>query len=448
MRKPSWILLFATLFLIIGIMVGHSAIAAEPDSSTSSVATHTVYLPILIRSEDVCESPIAHNETIRYDMSRIEAPTAWDCGLGGQGVRVAVIDTGVDLDHPDLAANLVGGRSFVPGTSSANDDNGHGSHVAGSVAAVANNGGVIGVAPQAKIMPVKVLDYSGSGYYSWFASGIVWATDNGADILNMSLGGTSAHYILNDAVNYAYNRNVLIVAAAGNCGDQYYVFNGCSEQDQPLYPAAYSRVMAVAATNSNDQQASYSNQGTYVEIAAPGSNIYSTHRNGGYDTYSGTSMASPHVAGLAAILLDQNPSHSANQIRSLINASALDLGNAGRDIQFGYGRIDAEQAIIDGRSVLPATNIEDDIQVPAQLVTETEFAPDKVIVGLENGKSFANIVEALGRQADTVTVIAEIPELQVVIVQVPDGDVLNWMETLSLQSGVRYAEPDYIVHIQ
>lgn len=169
-------------------------------------------------------------------------------------------------------------------------------------------------------MPVKVLDQQGSGSVYTVAEGIEWAVNHGAAIINLSLGTVADSATLKTAVDYAYNNGVLIVAASGNCGDTSYYLNGCSYQDQPVYPGAYTNVMAVASTDSYDNQSSFSNQGSYIEIAAPGSNIYSTYLSGGYATLSGTSMAAPHVAGLAALLRSQNSSWTNQQVRAQIRS--------------------------------------------------------------------------------------------------------------------------------
>jgi hypothetical protein len=165
---------------------------------------------------------------------------------------------------------------------------------------------------------------------------VQWAVNNGAKIINLSLGGTSASSYMYDAIRYAYNRGALVVAAAGNY----------AQSGNPIfYPAAYAETMAVAATDSSDNRASFSEYHPYVEIAAPGASIYSTMKNGGYGYLSGTSMATPHVAGLAALIWSMAPGYTASQVRNVITASAVDLDAPGRDIYYGYGRIDAFNAL-------------------------------------------------------------------------------------------------------
>lgn len=291
--------------------------------------------------------------TDQWNLPQINAPAAWDLTTGSGDVVVAVVDTGVDLSHPDLGSKIVAGYDFVNDDSTPQDDEGHGTHVAGIAAAVTNNGvGVAGVSWGSSIMPVKVLDNEGSGYLSDVADGIRWAADHGAKIINMSLGGPGASSTLQNAVDYAYGRGLLIVAAAGN---EYQHGNPVS------YPAAYPHVMAVAATNDQDNHASYSNTGYYVDIAAPGGDpsgsgdtnarhwIRSTYWRGasssGYARLAGTSMATPHLAGLAALVWSRHPSWTNDQVEWVIESTAIDRGDTGRDDVFGWGRIDARAAV-------------------------------------------------------------------------------------------------------
>ncbi|MBN1246887.1 MAG: peptidase S8, partial [Anaerolineae bacterium] len=249
---------------------------------------------------------------------------AWDLSTGSGSIVVAVVDTGVDLDNPELQGRVTGGKSFVPGVSSPDDDQGHGTHVAGIIAAAGNNGlGVAGMAWSAQIMPIKVLDATGVGDSSDVAHGIRYAVDNGAHILNISLGGPGASTTLYEAVQYASNNGVLVVGSAGNCGDGNYAKNGCDYENQVIYPAAYdAEVLAVAATNTYDTVASFSNQGSYVDVAAPGVGILSTIPTG-YAYADGTSQAAPFVAGLAALLLSVKPSLTPPQVEAIISATAV-----------------------------------------------------------------------------------------------------------------------------
>ncbi len=289
--------------------------------------------------------------TYQWHMTIIDMENAWDLSTGS-GVTIAVIDTGVKQSLEDLAGtNFTAGWDFVNNDNDPTDDEGHGSHVAGTIAQTTNNGaGVAGIAYNATIMPVKVLDKRGSGSFDDIADGIYWATDNGADVINLSLGGSSDLDILSDAVDYAWNHGVVVVCAAGNDG-----------VSSPFYPAAYTNSISVSATTSLDTLASYSNYGTTIDISAPGGDSGDNNGDGyddmilqntflrrdeGYYFYAGTSMASPHVAGVAALVIAKNSSLSNAQTRNILETSADDIGANGWDNLFGYGRLNAYEAVM------------------------------------------------------------------------------------------------------
>ncbi|HEX9922719.1 MAG TPA: S8 family peptidase [Anaerolineae bacterium] len=266
----------------------------------------------------------------------INAAEAWDFSTGGSDITIAIIDSGVDLDHPDLQAKIVPGYDFVNLDSLADDDYGHGTHVAGIAAAVSNNGlGITGVSWGAKIMPLKMLNASGTGTTFNLAKAIYFAVDNGAQVINMSLGAScgSGWPEVEDAVDYAVAKGVLLIAAAGN--NQPYVF--C--------PAAIADVVAVGATSATDVRASFSNYGPELEVVAPGVDIYSTLVGGGYGTKNGTSMAAPFVAGLAALLRSSDPALTAGDVTTVIQNTSDDLGSPGWDPLYGHGRINAWRAL-------------------------------------------------------------------------------------------------------
>ncbi len=306
-----------------------------------------------VYAQDAALTPNDPDFPNQWNLSKIRLPEAWNKGTGKKNVIIAILDSGVDLTHPDLQAHMVAGYDFVNSDDTPMDDNGHGTHVAGIAAAVTNNGvGVAGAAWHALIMPLKVLDDYGSGVDSDVAQAIRWAADHGARVINMSLGGAQYSRTLSDAAKYAYGKGCLLVAAAGN--------HASADGNVPLYPAALPEVIAVAATGNRDEHASYSNTGAYVEISAPGGNptsrydfdmshwIESTYlRSSGYDYMwgAGTSQAAPHVSGLAAYLWSLEPQISNVQIRRVITETAVDLGSKGRDAYFGYGRIDARAAV-------------------------------------------------------------------------------------------------------
>jgi subtilisin family serine protease len=290
-------------------------------------------------------------------LSRLEMPAAWDYTTGLSGVIIAVLDTGVDMNHPDLMSNIwknprevpdngidddangfiddVHGWNFAEGTNHIFDDHGHGTHVAGIAAARINNTiGIAGMAGGATIMPVDVFPLPAFGTYEDLIRAIIYATDNGADVINMSLGATSYSLGEEAAVDYAWNHGVVVVAAAGNTGRNTY-----------HYPAAHLNAIAVAATDANDNRAGFSTYGDFVDVAAPGVSVLSTLTSGGYGSMSGTSMATPHVAGLAALLLSLNPQLTNAQVRELIETNVDDLGAAGWDPYFGSGRINARKSL-------------------------------------------------------------------------------------------------------
>ena len=284
-----------------------------------------------------------------YAPSMIELPWAWNYTMGSNGIKIAVVDSGVLATHPEFAGRVLPGYDFVNNDTDATDDFGHGTHVAGIIAAGANNGiGMVGVCPNCSIIPVKVLNESNQGTWSAVAAGILFAVDAGANVINLSLGGSTDSQVVADAVHYATVHNVLVVAAAGNV-----------RSNEPFYPAALDEVVGVAATRNDDTIWSLSNYGYFVEVSAPGYAVYSTYNNlgntyGGYNYMSGTSMAAPHVAGLAGLLFSQNPNLTIPQGRSLLQSTSVDLGDPGRDDHYGYGRIDAFAALQAGYLLLPA----------------------------------------------------------------------------------------------
>lgn len=400
------------------------------------------FMPAIFLPGNGCAPAYPFNETIRFNMANINAPDAWECGITGGGVTIAVVDTGVDLDHVDLVGNMVPGASFVPGVVSADDDNGHGTHVAGSAAAVGNNGGVIGVAPKANIMPVKALDATGSGFFSWIADGIIWAVDNGADIINLSLGGPQGSFTIDSALQYAQNAGVLIVAAAGNCGDGANLSIGCSFEDQPWYPAWRAETIAVAAVDSNNVQSYFSTSGSYVELSAPGESIYSTVSGNGYTTFSGTSQAAPHVAGLAALVWANEPTLTLQQVRDRLTSTAVDLGPAGRDNQYGYGLIDAAAAL--GLPATTASGGPDSAEsplFPAAYAAPAQFTPGRVLVRFADGLSAAGVLAGLPGGA-AMQVARVIQPVGVTVLTVPVGSELATVAALQALDTVLFAEVD------
>jgi thermitase len=299
----------------------------------------------------------------QWHHAKIHTPEGWDFGRG-QNVVIAIVDTGVICTHPDLVGKCVAGYDFVNNDNDPRDDHGHGTHVAGISAMATNNGiGGAGVGFDAKVMPMKALGSTGNGGHAAIASAITWAADHGAHVVNMSLGGYFTSSTLRNAVAYAVGRGVTVVAAAGN-----------DNTSNPTYPAAYPDVIGVAATTQSDGRASFSNYGTFVDVAAPGVGILSTVMSGSYQAWSGTSMASPVAAGLAGLLKGQNMARTPAQIEQIMTSTADDLGAAGWDQLFGYGRINAQRAMSSSGSPTntPATPLPTRTNAPA---TATQIPP-------------------------------------------------------------------------
>lgn len=279
----------------------------------------------------------------QWGLDKIQAVGGWDVTHGSGGVLIAIADTGIDGGHPDLGAKIA---SSVDCTNLCNpvpplDGNGHGTHVAGIASAITNNAqGIAGVGYESSLASVQVLDVSGSGYYSWVVNGIIWAADSGAKVINLSLGGTSSSSTLKSAVEYAWNKGVVLVAAAGNSGTT-----------RRHYPAYYSQAIAVAATDANDNKAYFSTYGSWVDVASPGLDIFSTYP-GGYSYLSGTSMATPFVTGLAGLTFGHNPTWTNSQVRNQIEAAADKI--AGTGIYWKYGRINVCKTLNCASLLLPS----------------------------------------------------------------------------------------------
>ena len=253
----------------------------------------------------------------------------------GKGIRVAVIDTGIDYKHPDLAANYRGGYDFVNGDTDPMDDNGHGTHVAGIVAAVDNDDIIIvGVAPEAEIYALKALNNQSNGQISDINAAIDWAIEHDMDIISMSLGGSGDFTSLHRICQKAHDEGIVLVAAAGN-----------EHGGNVSYPAAYYSVIAVSAMEKNGSIAEFSNTGSEIELAAPGVSILSTYLEDGYASIAGTSMATPHVSGVVALLLSADDTLEPDEVRAILSATATDLGDEGRDKLYGYGLVNAKDAI-------------------------------------------------------------------------------------------------------
>lgn len=275
----------------------------------------------------------------QWNLPVIQTVKGWHESKGSDLVKIGVLDTGVQTDHPDLIGKLDEGTNLVDPTSPPEDDVGHGTHVAGIIAAAVNNGeGVAGITWYNKVVPIKVLDASGAGSTYSVAEGIIWAADHGIKVINMSLGNYAEAQFLHDAIKYAYDKDVVLVAASGN-----------DNTDRPGYPAAYPEVLAVGSTNADGTRSPFSNYGDYVDVAAPGMSIASTYPGSQYAALSGTSMASPHVAALVGLIRSMNPDLTNVEVMDIVRHSAKDLGAKGKDKYFGYGLIDIDQALLEAR---------------------------------------------------------------------------------------------------
>jgi len=282
----------------------------------------------------------------QYSLDRMRVRDAWAHATGSTRT-VAVLDTGIEFGHPDLVGRTVPGHDFVSNDGDARDDNGHGTWVSGIIGANTNEGiGMAGISWSDRIMPVKIMNANGTGDTSDLTAGIIWATDHGATIINMSVGGFPSSQYVHDAVRYAWNRGVVLIGAAGN--------NAVSG---PFFPASYPEVVSVSATQVDDEFTHWSNYGADVDVSAPGASILTTnciackpieHDLTGdhqYTYISGTSFAAPNVAGVVALIWDRYPAMTNAEVVNRLKTTADDLGYAGWDARYGLGRVNAERAV-------------------------------------------------------------------------------------------------------
>lgn len=268
----------------------------------------------------------------QWHSAKIGATTAWDV-TQGSNVTIAILDTGVDGTHPDLSARMVAGWNFYDNNSDASDPHGHGTAVAGTAAATTDNAtGVAGVAGQARIMPLRISDPSGYAYWSTVAQALTYAADRGARVANISYVGLMTSSSVLSAAQYMKSKGGLVVVAAGN-----------NAKDEGY--AATTNLIPVSATNSSDQLTSFSSYGNFVAMSAPGEQIWTTTRGGGYSAWKGTSLATPVTAGTVALIMAAKPTLTSSQVESILYSTAVDLGTPGRDMYFGYGRVNADAAV-------------------------------------------------------------------------------------------------------
>ena len=406
------------------------------------------FLPLVRRNWAGARLPNDPAFAQQWNLTDARMPAAWAYSVGENGPIVAVCDTGADLQHPDLVGNLVPGYDFVSSNPAAQDDNGHGTHVAGIIGAVGNNAiGVSGINWRARLMPVKILGSDGSGDSVTAWLGIRWAVDQGAKVINLSFGTPYPDPLLQDAVSYALAKGVVVVAAAGN------VYAGSDiTMGGPCYPAAYPGVLGVGATDSNDAVAWFSNQAAFVDVTAPGVSVLSTVlRRPGYSDYglmSGTSMAAPHVAGLAALLLAANPRLSQSGVTNLITATARDMGAPGWDPAYGNGLIDAGRAI--GGAMGATTSLSGPqawpmsagpALLPQALPREGSYRPGVVVLRISDRVSWPSLARS-GLAADAV---ADQVAPGLIQLRVPPGGEMSLMRELAGQPGVELVSLDYVL---
>ena len=311
----------------------------------------------------------------QWHLGKINASTAWDTAQGA-GVTVAILDSGVNGAHPDLAPRMVAGWNVIDGNSDTSDVNGHGTMVAGTAAASLNNGaGVAGTAGAAKLMPVRIADANAYAYWSNVATGLYWAADNGAKVANISYSGAATSSSVMAAADYMRAKGGMVFISAGNAGTE-------------VTSTTSASITVVSATNSSDTRTSWSNWGSLVSLAAPGEGIWTTERGGSYSAPSGTSFAAPMAAGVAALVMSARPDLSVAQVQSSLYSSAKDLGDVGRDKYYGYGRIDAAAAV----------------QLAKAAVAVDTQAPSVSITSPSSGSSVSGLVSVALNASDNVGV--------------------------------------------
>jgi thermitase len=335
---------------VVEVQIGQEAKKANDYASNPNVSfaeVNGLYYAILTSNDPQVGQQWQYNNTGQTGGTAgadIHAFSAWDVTMGSAAVAVAILDTGIDQSHEDLASSKITKNVNFTSSPTVDDKHGHGTHVAGSAAASTNNSiGVAGTCPMCALYNVKVLDDTGSGSWSWVANGITWAADNGAKVISMSLGDSTGSMTVESAVNYAWSKGVVLTVAAGNSGTS-----------APTYPAYYTNVIAVAATDNKDVKASFSNYGSWVDVAAPGAAILSTapdHANNiwgsgvKYGTISGTSMATPHVAGVAGLVWSTSlcAANDNTCVRNRVETRADPI--AGTGTSWTYGRINAYNSV-------------------------------------------------------------------------------------------------------
>ena len=326
----------------------------------------------MIVPQDTTNDPYFGNA---WHLPKIGAPTAWATGTG-TGVTIAILDSGIDSNHPDLAGKVLPGWNFYDGNSDLTDVTGHGTQVAGTAAAASNNAtGVASIAGGAMILPGRIASTTGSASFSTMAKGVTWAADQGARLANISYGGARSSSTVQSAGQYLKSKGGLLVVSGGNSGAEEII-------------AASDALIAVSGTTSTDAKASWSSFGSYIDVAAPGAGIWTTNRGGGYGSISGTSIASPATAGVLALMMEANPKLGPDDLTKLLFSTAVDLGTTGYDKYFGHGRVNAAAAV----------------QAAATATVSDTSAPTVSVSGLAAGATVSGLVAVSVSATDNVGV--------------------------------------------
>lgn len=471
-RTATFLILIGLLFLAGGV----SPVQGQSGGSTQGAGAgsfHT-YLPLITNNYIPYAGIITPNDPYfnHYDWTwaynntgfggetvdaDIDAPEAWGYTTGSSSVIVAIVDSGIDTTHPEFNGRLLPGIHYFGAGSSDNvvtDLNGHGTHVAGIAAAAGNNKtGGVGVAWKVRILPVRVLDADGSGYNIDIARGINYAVSQGAKVINLSLGSVSSSQTIQDAIQNAKNNGVLVITAAGNCGASNYKDNGCEYQNQPFYPAAGSASIAVAATTAYDTHATFSNTGSYVDIAAPGEYIWSTYPqdNGSYEWESGTSMAAPMVTGAAALIYSVFPNKTPDEAAALLLQNTDDKGTTGWDSTFGCGRLNLfnifkKQAVSGNCSRSPlAVSAQTAAAVQSDTVPAAgSYRPGVVLVKFRADLGLQSADEVLAQEG--LSISQHLEDLNLDVISAPVGSEWDVLQRLRANPAVESVDLDFIIH--
>ncbi len=290
-----------------------------------------------------CQETQVLKQTVPWGINRIGSRLVNAVGNTGKGVKVGILDTGIDYNHEDLKGNYRGGYNFVDNNNDPMDMNGHGTHVAGIIGAEDNDIGIVGVAPQVQIYSVKVLTFDSTGSTSDIVSGLEWSVENGMQVINMSLGSEDDSISVSRAIDNTYNAGVLVISAAGNSG------NAAGNGDNIDYPSRYNSVVSVGAIDKKDNRARFSSTGPRLELSAPGVDILSSLNGNKYGSMSGTSMACPHVTGVAALIIANEPGITNERVRIRMQSTAQNPSNGSSGFKiknwYGYGLVDAVRSV-------------------------------------------------------------------------------------------------------